>query len=733
MRRKSTWLLAVLTLAGLIMLPNQVSAQDGSGNPCQLGDEYLASGLLGYAELEYQEVLSTSPTEKCAVDGLAAIGGQKCEVAKKQKEAGDDDAARQTYLAIVAIQPGLDCAVQGLAGLGTVSCGDADSYLAAGAASLAEETYNKILDANPGQACALEGLTRVAQKKCEQAGVQASSGDVDGAKTSYTSILNAYPNLECAVEGIAKLTDPVVSIKSLVALGNYDQAWTDLIAALQKDPENKELIAISNQPWTWVFKFTKYWDVYAGVIFSLFGAFVIFALFLYLWVRSNRLRLDVGDFKMDLIPPASIAGDDGLINLQERMINRFEEAFNKLGQSRRVRRPDLIAQPMETLAVPNLSSLPTVSITTQIIQDTLKIISSMLPPKLVAVSCRLDEDGYKGLGIGVKLTYNRNNEVWGMDYIWEKDLEPGSLQFNPDTTDPKDHDLVSKALVLVKYAAVLCVWRYIEGKYGAKAKTHLLNSFGTVDYRSHILTYLATEMQIKKPEDLLPVEKLLRRALTIDPDNVAALNNIGFLMYQKGNNESKAGNTVEGKALHAEGEKYLRRVMEISEQSDQFSTAFITAKYVLGIMSLDDGNLGDAASLLEDAENHARASGDTAADLLDMIRIPLASTLRPQDPARANGIIATIAAKAQTNPRVVYNLACYYAAASEDDPEKYFDMSLRHLERTFITDQSYVKYSESDPSLQKLRDARGDAYKNLLAKYPETKKDEAKPAEGGGS
>lgn len=647
MKRNLAWLLIVLTLTTLLLSPDPASAQEGAGNPCQLADEYLASGLIAFADSAYKEVLEASPTEECAIKGLAAIGVQKCEVAKKQAEAGETDAAKTTYLEVLANQPGLECALQGLSGL----------------------------------------------------------------------------------------NDPVAPINRMIALGNYEQAWTKLVEALAKYPDNKELIAIMAQPWTWIYRFTNFWDVYAGGIISLLGSLVIFALFVYFWVRSNRLRLDVELFKMDLISSSPQAGD--LTSLQERMVNRFEEAFNKLGQSRRVRRPDLIDQPMGTLAVPGISSLPTVSVTTKIIADILNIIGNMLPPKVVAVSCRLDEDGDKGLGIGIKLTYNRNKEVWGMDYIWEKDLAPGSLLYEPDVTDPKDHELVPKALVLVKYAAVLCIWRFIEGKYAGKAKTHLLNSFGTVDYRSHILTYLATELQTKKPDDLLPVEKLLRRALTLDPDNVAALNNIGFLMYQKGNIERKAGNLEEAKAMHAEGEKYLRRVFEISEQSDQFSTAFITAKYVLGIMYLDDGNLPGAASLLVDAENHARASGDTASDLLDMIRIPLASTLRAQKPAEAKGIIDEIAAKAQTNPRVVYNLACYFAAAAEDDLQNHFVESLRYLERTFITEPSYLKYSESDPSLQKLRDTRGEEYKKLLAKYAdkpsETKPDEAKPNAGAGS
>ena len=647
MNRTLAWLMTTLTLAGLLLAPNPASAQEGTENPCQLADEYLASGLIGFAEAAYQEVLEDSPTEECAINGLVALGSQKCDLAKEQAEAGDLEAAKTTYLEIITVQPGLDCAVNGLAGL----------------------------------------------------------------------------------------SDPVPSVKGLVSLGNYGQAWTKLIEGLQKDPNNEELIAISKQPWALTYKVTSFWDAYVGSVLTIFGALLVVILATRLVFHRRRLRLDVQDFTSGLAVSADL-DEVKIQNLLGRMSNRFEEAFNKLGQTRRVRRPDLIDQPMSSLAIPDIAS--TLSLNTgKIVVDILNAISSMYPPKLVTVSGYLDDDAEKGLGIGMKLIYNRNNEIWGMDYIWEKDVIPDTYKFPEDKADPVDHEITIKTLILVKYAAVLCIWRFIEGKYRDKAKEHLLSSFGTVDYRSHIATYLATELQTKYPDDLLQVEKLLRRALTLDPDNVAALNNIGFLMYQKGNIERKAGNLEEAKAMHAEGEKYLRRVFEISEQSDQFSTAFITAKYVLGIMYLDDGNLQGAASLLVDAENHARASGDTASDLLDMIRIPLASTLRAQKPAEAKGIIDEIAAKAQTNPRVVYNLACYFAAAAEDDLQNHFVESLRYLERTFITEPSYLKYSESDPSLQKLRDTRGEEYKKLLAKYAdkpsETKPDEAKPNAGAGS
>ena len=629
MNRTLAWLMTTLTLAGLRLAPNPASAQEGTENPCQLADEYLASGLIGFAEAAYQEVLEDSPTEECAINGLVALGSQKCDLAKEQAEAGDLEAAKTTYLEIITVQPGLDCAVNGLAGL----------------------------------------------------------------------------------------SDPVPSVKGLVSLGDYSQAWTKLIEGLQKDPNNEELIAISKQPWALTYKVTSFWDAYVGSVLTIFGALLVVILATRLVFQRRRLRLDVQDFTSGLAVSADL--DEAKIqNLLERMSNRFEEAFNKLGQTRRVRRPDLIDQPMSSLAIPDIAS--TLSLNTgKIVVDILNAISSMYPPKLVTVSGYLDDDAEKGLGIGMKLIYKRNNEIWGMDYIWEKDVIPDTYKFPEDKADPVDHEITIKTLILVKYAAVLCIWRFIEGKYRDKAKEHLLSSFGTVDYRSHIATYLATELQTKYPDDLLQVEKLLRRALTLDPDNVAALNNMGFLMYQKGNLERKEGRARESKVLYAEGEKYLKRVFEISEQSDQFTTAFITAKYVLGIMYLDDDNLTDAARQLEEAARTAEASGDTASDLLDMIRIPLASTLRPSNPEKAKAMIDTVAGKAQTNPRVVYNLACYFAAASEDDPENYFDKSLRYLERTFIADQSYVKYSTSDPSLAKLRSARKDEYQNLMNKYPD--------------
>ena len=629
MNRKLARLITTLTLTILLLAPYQASAQEGTGDPCQLADEYLASGLLGFAEAAYQEILEDSPTEECAINGLVALGSQKCDLAKEQADAGDIETAKTTYLEIIAVQPGLDCAVNGLAGL----------------------------------------------------------------------------------------TDPVPSVKGLVLLGDYGQAWTKLIEGLQKEPNNAELIAISKQPWALTYKITSFWDAYAGSMLTIFGALLVVLLAARLVIQRRRLRLDVQDFTAGLAVSTDF-DDEKIKNLLGRMSNRFEEAFNKLGQTRRVRRPDLIDQPMTSLAIPDISSALPLN-TGKIIVDILNTISSMYPPKLVTVSGYLDDDAEKGLGIGMKLIYNRNNEVWGMDYIWEKDVIPDTYKFPVDNSDPLDHAITIKTLILVKYAAVLCIWRYIEGKYRNKAKEQLLSTFGTVDYRSHIATYLATELQTKYPDDLLQVERLLRRALTLDPDNVAALNNMGFLMYQKGNLERKEGRARESEALYEEGEKYLKRVFEISEESDQFTTAFITAKYVLGIMYLDDDHLADAARQLEEAARIAETSGDTASDLLDMIRIPLASTLRPSDPAKARAMIDNVAGKAQTNPRVVYNLACYFAAASEDDPGNYFEKSLRYLERTFIADQSYVKYSESDPSLRRLRDARGDDYNKLLAKYPD--------------
>lgn len=711
---------AILLVASLILLdllasPNAVSAQDGSEDPCQLADEYLASGLLSFAQTAYENVLAASPAEKCALKGLASMGVKKCAIAEKQVQAGEIESARAAYLAIVADQPDLDCATQGLSALGPATCADADRYLKAGSVSLAEGIYTRIIETHPGENCALAGLVSVAQMRCELAVNQANSGDADGAKNTYNAILAGYPNLACAVDGLAGLSRPAAVIENLVLIGDYDQAWTNLDTALQTGSRNEELEAIAKQPWTVTYKANKLWTAFAGSILSLLGALLAFYLlirFVTLLVQRSRLCLDVQEFKMDLVSSRLPAGAQ-LEDLEKRLTIRFEEAFNRMGQTRRVRRPDLIDQPMSALAIPDLSTALPLNVG-DFLTRILNAISAMFPPSLIAVSCRLDKDSERGVGIGVKLVHSRQNEVWGADYVWEKDLEPGKLQYQFDPQESIDDELVVKALALVKYAAVVAIWRFFEGKYPRRAKFHLTNAFGTNNHRSHIATYLATELQTKDPDHLEIVEKLLRQALTLDPNNVVALNNLGNLMYQKGNIEFRK-NQNRSKAYYSEGREYLDKVIHIRRKKARSTTPCITAKYILGIMEIEreNGDLKEAARLLDEAAQHAKRSGDAnTMDLVDVIRIPYASAIRASDPAKADKVIAEIIGSAHTNPRVIYNLACYYAAASGD-----LDLSLRYLERTFFTDKSYVEYSKTDPSLEKLRASRKREYESLLEKF----------------
>jgi tetratricopeptide (TPR) repeat protein len=710
-----------LMLLGLLVAPNVVSAQEETASPCQLADDYLASGLLKFAQTAYEKVLETSPVEKCAVKGLAAIGQKKCDVAKKQVEVGEIESARATYLEIITEQPDLGCAIEGLSTLGPATCADAELYLREGTVSLAEGVYNKIIEIHPQESCALMGLVSVAEKKCELAENQASSGDVDGAKITYNAILAGYPNLGCAVNGLADLSNPAAVIEGLILIGNYDQAWTNLDAALQKDPGNDKLLALAKQPWALTYKANKFWTTFASSIFYLIGALVALYLlirFIGLMIQRRNVKLHVQQFNMGLVAALPSVGDQ-LENLEKRVTIRFEESLIKLGRVRRVRRPDVIDQPMTPLTLPDLSNALPLNVG-GLLTQLINAIGTMFPPKQVSVLCRLDEDAEKGLGIGVKLVYSRNNEVWGADYIWEKDLEPGSLSYQLDKTDPIDSEIVVKALALVKYAAIISIWRFFEGKYESKAETYLLDAFGTSIYRSHIATHLATEAQMKKPKELDVVEKLLRQALTLDPNNVVALNNLGNLMYQKSNIELEKNEKARYQAYQIEGMEYLHKALRVCEEKELSApTVQITANYILGIMELEreGGNKIDAKDHLLVAAQKAIDGGPETIDLLDMVNIPYASILRKSDPPAAEAMIKEITDKAHTNPRVIYNLACYFSAASSNDPNVYFNKSLDYLKRTFIADASYVEYSKTDPSLKGLRTSRRADYKRVLGEF----------------
>jgi|GEM_PF-4301100 len=332
-------IISCLFILGFFARPLPVRAQDETPTttptvtptpiPCFAGDHYFAAGLLNGAKDAYATALVQPGEEACASAGLAKIGEKMCAVAQSQVNAGDYETAKTTYNTILTDFPASTCASDGLKDISPAACAQAASYLEKGSVQLAEDTYKKILETRPGQVCALDGLEQVAGKKCDLAAKQAASGLADKASATYEELLKTYPGLDCAVNGQAALATTPDKIRSLLQMGDYDTAWTDLQAALKNSPGDPQYRALASQPWAKAFRIKTFVGSFSGLL-SL--ALIALALVLgYSALTSRRPKLDIDQFDVSALDPEAPA----LLKMRSRSAsNRLLETLVSFAVSR---------------------------------------------------------------------------------------------------------------------------------------------------------------------------------------------------------------------------------------------------------------------------------------------------------------------------------------------------------------------------------------------------------------
>ena len=608
-----------------------------------------------------------------------------CTLAQTQVASNDLEGAKSTYKDILTDLPDLECARNGLLALAPASCTEADSYLENGAVKLAEDTYGKILEDQPREVCALDGLEKVALKICALGDLQVSSGQMDAAKATYDEVIKSYPNLECAVNGQAALLTTPAKIRSLVQLGNYEGAWTDLQTALKANPQDEELQNLAKEPWVYVYGIKAFFTSFIGKLITVVVIVIIGALF---FAFSRKPKLDIGTID------ATIVEEDKKASLQNEIQARFEQAIGKQGQLRKFKNPDLIDGPLDDLSLPELG-LP------EYVNNVMGFVMKLLKPNLVTINGCLAADTQKGVGIIIRLTQSGNKKLWGVDSVWESDVIPGF-----DLETQKKEQVGDRYKALVKYAAVLAHWLY----YQHIEPSGLCHAFGTDKVFSHILTRSATALQEKEPKNKF-VEMMLRRALVEDSDNYVAMLHLGKFILRDDPQESNM---------------ILERVESMTQaHKGLMGLPHIYVTYRLGASQLEcyasdpKKNVGDLdgawrrlKTALDDAQKIKKDNPEITGELVNMIRIAYADALRfrdPNDPIPLE-IITEIEKETFAAPRVLYNLACHYStcdSTSDATPEshgKELDKALGYLERALIVEPVYFSNAEEDPSFIPLRD-----------------------------
>jgi|GEM_PF-4003061 len=323
----------------------------------------------------------------------------------------------------------------------------------------------------------------------------------------------------------------------------------------------------------------------------------------------------------------------------------------------------------------------------------------LIPNNVVTINGSLLVDETRGAGIIVRLTQNSNKKLWGVDVVWQSDVDPA---FTPGLAQtPPDHQPYK---ALVRYAAILAHWIYYQ-----RTNRHMLpEAYGTDNFRSHILTYAATELQ-EKGTAAKPVEIMLRQALAEDLDNYVAMLNLARFTLRSN---------------PAESEAYLLRVQDLTESLVGLKRLpHVYATYRLGanqleLFALDPlrnaQSLPAALQLLQQAVFHAQKiqenNREVTREVVGMIRIPYADALRRSGQnEQAEEIIAEVRKDSLAAPRVLYNLACYYTSQltlPDGTPQPDaggLDMALDFLERALLANRAYFIGAEKDPSLARLR------------------------------
>lgn len=373
---------------------------------------------------------------------------------------------------------------------GSASCAAARSAFTAGRPEQAQEEYLAVLAADPSAQCAINGLNEVTvafnteERLCAEAAALAKAGKAERAEAKYAKALSQNVASECARKGLAP--------------PDSNDFWDDVGAAIAYLPKIPPAL---------------------GALFLIpLAAIALLALGIVVYLRWRRASLVVRAFADAAVKPALGAGISALVERQlVGLSRRGEQSHDGLDLDFVVADVELLAEDEQLAgAVGSMAEVPQLGL----VMALLELGDRLIPSHRLAVGGELLPAGSQGAGISLAL-YRRNG-VRARGVLWYaqvRDWMPGAAPLEDDeNVQPEDpspyYDLAAPAASWVQYEAA----RSINSNV----------SLITTDARSFAL--MGTGIALQRKEKPLRAMDAYAQALAVDPENVAALTNLGNLI-----------------------------------------------------------------------------------------------------------------------------------------------------------------------------------------------------------
>jgi tetratricopeptide (TPR) repeat protein len=671
-----TWTAALALTTTLVLAAAPARAQT---DVCAAAAALLTGGNLPAAEDAYREVANRYPEDECVLAGRRTIAYRRCQAAAERLQLGDDEGAVNGYRQVLqAYGDTAACAVAGLKELGIVVSNPREQ---------AVNTEGDGAGAAPAGSGADGGGWQTTGTEPED---PAAAGGDGGGTYTY---------------GGSSSTDTVDSLRRL---GRHEEAWDQISQLAVSDPAEAQIYAEQNRGWVAWAKFGTAWDYYLKPLITVLCVALILVLgvlaSLKIYRVRGRLKLDVDTF----LPAAVQLPADP----NEALVARVEHMLTRLAEDDELYRPDMIDKAVDLPEPPaDLDPLPPQ------VSQLWSFFNRLVPAKTVALSGVMQYSPRNGAGISLKLVYKRTGSLWGTHTLWQQHQDPS---FTPGAAAPTADDY----LELAEAAAIWTYWKLVQRKArlpDTDSVPDLRRAFGTDNWRSHASTTVGA--RLIEQGRLANAERMTRMALTFDRTNRHALFNLATIEIQ-----SLAPEQVrDDPAAYDDALAHFDDVESLTEgASQQGDRLHILTDYQRAAIAQychlsSGGQRGDvdrALQLLRRAETHAVGAfgeGDVVTKMVTVSRCA-AQLLAGGERDEVGPTIEAIE-RAYFAPRLLYTLACYYSAASTvDGPEAValLDRAYKHLRDSLHTDPTYADWARSDPSLQPLRNARGDGFAELI-------------------
>lgn len=375
---------------------------------------------------------------------------------------------------------------------GAAPCGPPNSLLREGRLEKAQAQYLAVLSADPSAGCAVGGLNRVTaaeeaeRRLCAEGAELAAAGQAEAATARYERALAKNVGSECAKKGLAPPQDESIWDEVVDALG-------DAIAYLPKIP-----------------------PALGGLFTILLIAFAVVALALVLRTRL-RNSLVVKPFADKAVKSSVGAAVAGLVGDRLAALGRrAERSHDGLDLDFVVADLELMAEDEDlAAAVGSMAEVPQLTLAIAL----LEFGDRFLPTNRLSVGGELLPAGPKGPGLSLVL-YRRNG-VRARGTLWHEEVRDwlpaaiGEEEGAVEDDDPSPYYALAKpAAWWVQYEAA----RNIDA--GAGMVTSSARSFAL----------MGAAIALERDDDPTAALRAYLQALAVDPDNVAALNNLANLV-----------------------------------------------------------------------------------------------------------------------------------------------------------------------------------------------------------